>query len=137
MRDRAIAADRALAEARLTLARAKDALAASNAKLATTVTAFQVATGTKRPTQAEFFKQHAMEQNEIRRKIAVGELPSPQRRGAAIGRSAIDRAAFYQRGGNPAGGGGAYRRGAFPSQARGAPNYDPRRGATVKLPSQK
>jgi len=135
-RNRAFAAERNLGECRLAVTRAKDAESASRRKLATAVTQFQIATGTKRPTQSEFFKQHAIEQNEIRRKIAAGELPPPQRRGAAIGRSAVDRAAFYQKGGNPAGGGRAYARGALPASHKGAPNYDPRKGPTVKLPSQ-
>jgi hypothetical protein len=134
-RNRAFAADRNLGECRLAVARAKDAESASRRKLAAAVTQFQIATATKRPTQSEFFKQHAIEQNEIRRKIAAGEMPGPVRRNTAIGRSAVDRAAFYQKGGNPAGGGRAYARGALPASHKGAPNYDPRRGPVAKPPS--
>jgi hypothetical protein len=63
---------------------------------------------------------------------AAGHPSRPQSR---PGKSVVDRVAFYGRGGNPAR--GDYRRGAFASQAKGAPNYDPRRGAVAKVPSER
>jgi hypothetical protein len=59
----------------------------------------------------------------------------PSRPKSQPGKSVVDRVAFYGRGGNPAR--GDYRRGAFSSQAKGAPNYDPRRGAVAKVPSER
>jgi hypothetical protein len=63
---------------------------------------------------------------------AAGHPSRPQ---SGPGKSVVDRVAFYGRGGNPAR--GDYRRGAFSSQAKGAPNYDPRRGAVAKAPSER
>jgi len=54
------------------------------------------------------------------------------------GKSVVDRLAFFGRGGNPAR--GDYRRGAFPASSKGAPNFNPARGAVAaqpKLPSER
>jgi hypothetical protein len=131
-------AERALGERRVDLVRAKDAEANARRKLAIAITAFQQSTGTKPMTPDELFRANAKSEHEYRMAVARGEI-EPPKRPQGIGRSAVDRAAHYGRGGNPAGGGGAYRRGAYPSQYFGAPNYDPRRGPVAqrpKLPSE-
>jgi hypothetical protein len=127
-----------LSNKRVELIVAQSAERAARAKLAAAVSAFQ--SGFPVLTPQDLRNQFVKEQQAIRAAIKSGEMEQP-RRGAGIGKSAIDRAAYYQKfGGGPgAGGGRAYARGAAPSQARGTPNYDPRRGpvaAQPKLPSE-
>ena len=112
---RRIAADQNIANARVAVTVAANAERVARDKLATALGVFQ--SGFAPITPQELRRQHVQEQQEIRRKIAAGEMPPP--RHAGIGKSAVDRAAFYQRGGNPAGGGRAYARGAAPAAAYG------------------
>jgi hypothetical protein len=128
---RRIKADQDLANKRVAVIAATNVERAARDRLAKAIGAFQ--SGFAPMTQQELRNQHVKEQTEIRRKIASGEM-KPPRRGTGVGKSVVDRTAFYGRGGNPAT--GNYRRGAYPSQAKGAPNFDPRRGATVKVPSE-
>lgn len=114
---RRLKADRDLGDARVALITAQNLERDARGRLASAVTTFQ--TGFVPITQSELLRDNAKEQNEIRRKIASGEMPV--RRGPQIGKSAIDRSAFYQRGGSPAGGGRAYARGARPASMQDAP----------------
>jgi hypothetical protein len=113
---RRLKADRDLGDARVALITAQNLERDARGRLASTVTTFQ--TGFTPITQGELLRDNAKEQNEIRRKIASGEMPV--RHGPPIGRSAIDRSAFFQRGGSPAGGGRAYSRGARPASMQNA-----------------
>jgi hypothetical protein len=132
---RRIKADQDLANRRVELMAAQNAERDARTKLARAVTTFQ--NGFAPITPEQLRRSHVQEQADIRAAIKEGRLPMP-RRGAGIGKSAVDRAAYWSKfGGGPgAGGGGAYRRGAMPSNVKGAPNYDPSRGAVAKLPSE-
>jgi hypothetical protein len=125
-------AEQKLANARVAVLSAQNAERAARGKLAEAVTTFQ--NGFPKVTREQLARDVIA--SEQARK-AAGHTLQPQGR---PGKSAVDRIAFYGRGGNPAGGGGAYRRGAFPAQAKGAPNFDPRRGTVAvqaKLPSER
>lgn len=125
---RRIAADQVLANRRVELLAAQDAERVARDRLATSIMTFQKGFPPMTPEQLR--RAHVQEQTEIRQAIKDGRL-NP-RKNTGHGKSMVDRQAFYGRGGNPAH--GNYRRGAFPSQAYGAPNYDPRRGPVVKPP---
>ncbi len=94
-----------------------------NAKLSAAVTQFQ--NGFKPLSPEQLKKQYVAEQQNIRAAIARGEMPG--RPGPKIGKSVVDRNAYYSRSTNPAH--GDYRRGAFPSSARG-------RSVAPKVPSE-
>jgi hypothetical protein len=121
---RRIAADQSIANARVAVIAAGNVERAARAKLAEAVTTFQ--NGFPKVTREQLMRDMIASEQERK---AAGNPLRPQGR---PGKSAVDRTAFYGRGGNPAR--GDYRRGAFPSQAKGAPNYDPRRGAVAALP---
>jgi pyruvate/2-oxoglutarate dehydrogenase complex dihydrolipoamide acyltransferase (E2) component len=127
---RRIAADQSLANARVAVLTAGNDERAARTKLAQAVTEFQ--SGFPKITRESLMRDYV--QSEQARK-AAGHVSQPQGR---PGKSVVDRIAFYGRGGNPAR--GDYRRGAFPSQAKGAKNFDPRRGAVAaqpKVPSER
>ena len=127
---RRLAADQALANARVAVISAQNVERDARGKLAKAVGAFQ--SGFPQITREQLMRD--MIASEQARK-AAGHTSHPQSR---PGKSVVDRVAFYGRGGNPAR--GDYRRGAFPSQAFGAPNHDPRRGAVAaqpKVPSER
>jgi len=127
---RRLAADHALANARVAVIGAQNTERDARGKLAKAVSAFQ--SGFPPITREQLMRD--MIASEQARK-AAGHTSHPQSR---PGKSVVDRVAFYGRGGNPAR--GDYRRGAFPSQAFGAPNHDPRRGAVAaqpKVPSER
>jgi hypothetical protein len=122
-------AEQGLANARVAVTVAGNAERAARAKLAEAVTTFQ--NGFPKVTREQLMRDVIASEQERK---AAGHPLQPQGR---PGKSAVDRQAFYGRGGNPAR--GDYRRGAFPAQAKGAPNYDPRRGAVAaqtKVPSE-
>lgn len=125
---RRIAADQSLANARVAVIVAGNVERAARDKLAKAVSAFQSGFA---PITREMLMRDVIASEQQRK--AAGHPLQPQQ--SRPGKSVVDRLAFYGRGGNPAR--GDYRRGAFPSQAKGAPNYDPRRGAVAqpKLPS--
>jgi hypothetical protein len=127
---RRIKSDQNLANRRVELLAAQSAERDARTKLAEAVTTFQKGFAPVTPEQLR--RAHVQEQAEIRAAIKDGRL-SP-RKNPGSGKSVVDRMASYGRGGNPAR--GDYRRGAYPSQAKGAPNYDPRRGPVAKLPSE-
>ena len=127
---RRIQADQDLANRRSELLSAQSAERVARDALAKAVTQFQIKLAPVTPEALR--RSHVAEQAAIRQAQKDGLLP--QRPGPGIGRSVVDRQAYYSRGGSPAR--GSYQRGAYPSQAKGAPNFDPRRGATVKLPEQ-
>ena len=127
---RRIAADSLVANARVALITAQNVEKDARTKLANAVTQFQ--SGFAPVTPEQLRRDHVNEQAAIRQAQKDGTLPVVGR-GHGIGKSVVDRMAAYSRGGNPAQ--GNYRRGAYPSQMRGAPNYDPRRGPVVKPPS--
>jgi hypothetical protein len=123
-------AEQGLANARVAVTVAGNAERAARAKLAEAVTTFQ--NGFPKVTHEQLMRDVIA--SEQQRK-AAGHPLRPQ---GQPGKSAVDRQAFYGRGGNPAR--GDYRRGAFPAQAKGAPNYDPRRGTVAvqpKVPSER
>ena len=125
---RRIKADQDLANRRVELMATGEAERTARAKLATAVQTFQNGFA---PVSAEQMRRdYVREQNEIRAAIKDGRLPP--RKNPGHGKSVVDRNAFYSRGGNPAR--GDYRRGAYPSQAYGAPNRDPARGPVAKPP---
>lgn len=127
------AADQALANRRAELIVAQGAERVTRDKLAKAIQTFQAGTPFKPMTRDELIRSHLAAESALRQVRKNQGAPAPR-----IGRSAVDRVAYYSKfGGGPgAGGGRAYARGAAPSQAKGAPNFDPRRGPTVKLPSQ-
>ena len=127
---RRIKADQELANRRVELMAAGEAERAARTRLSVAVTTFQNGFAPVSPEQMR--RDYVREQNEIRAAIKDGRLPP--RKNPGHGKSMVDRQAFYGRGGNPAA--GNYRRGAYPSQAFGAPNYDPRRGNVAKPPSE-
>jgi hypothetical protein len=112
---RRLDADKTLANARVAIMAAQHDERDARNKLAKAVSAFQ--SGFAPITSQELRTQFVKEQQEIRRAIAAGEMPG--RPGPKIGKSAVDRAAYYQRGGTPTGGGRAYARGALPASVRG------------------
>ena len=128
---RRIQADQDLANRRSELLSAQSVERAARDKLSQAVSAFQKGFAPITPEQLR--RSHVQEEAAIRQAIKDGTMPAP-RNGAGVGKSVVDRQAFYSRGGSP--GRGDYRRGAFPSQAQGAKNYDPRKGNVAKLPSQ-
>lgn len=128
---RRIASDQNLANARVAVTVAGNAERAARAKLAEAVNTFQK--GFPPVTREKLVGDFVKEQAEIRRKIASGEMEP--RKNPGIGKSVVDRTAFYGRGGNPAT--GNYRRGAYAAQFKGTKNYDPRRGPVAKLPSER
>jgi hypothetical protein len=125
---RRIKADQDLANRRVEVLAAQDAERVARDKLATAVTTFQKGFAPVTPEQLR--RSHVAEQAEIRAAIKDGRL-NP-RRNPGIGKSVVDRIASYGRGGSPAR--GNYQRGAFGSHMKGAPNYDPRRGAVAAPP---
>jgi hypothetical protein len=121
-------AEQGLANARVAVTVAGNAERAARAKLAEAVTTFQ--NGFPKVTHEQLMRDVIA--SEQQRK-AAGHPLRPQ---GQPGKSVVDRVAFYGRGGNPAR--GDYRRGAFAASAKGAPNYDPRRGAVAaKVPSER
>ncbi len=100
----------------------KEAERTARAKLAQAVTAFQRATGAIPPSQSEVFRDYAKQQAAMRVTIATGKVQAAPSRQPVPGPSAVDRIAFYGRGGNPAGGGNAFRRGAVTQKGR--PNFN-------------
>jgi hypothetical protein len=125
---RRIKSDQDLANARVAVTVAGNAERTARDKLGKAVQAFQ--SGFPQITREKLVADHAKEQLEIRRKIASGEMEL--RKNPGIGKSVVDRTAFYGRGGNPAR--GDYRRNAYPSQMKGTKNYDPRRGPVYVPP---
>lgn len=111
--ERKIAAERDLPNKRVALIAAGSAEREARAKLAAAVTQFQ--SGLAPITPQELRSQFVKEQQAIRSAIARGEMPG--RPGPKIGKSAVDRNAFYSRSTNPAH--GDYRRGSYPASARG------------------
>jgi hypothetical protein len=121
-------AEQTLANARVAVMVAQNAERGARAKLAEAVTTFQK--GFPKVTHEQLMRDVIA--SEQQRK-AAGHPLRPQ---GQPGKSVVDRVAFYGRGGNPAR--GDYRRGAFAASAKGAPNYDPRRGAVAaKVPSER
>jgi hypothetical protein len=118
-------ADQGLANRRVELLAEQSAERVACDKLAQAVMTFQK--GFPPMTPEELRRSHVREQHAIR---AAGITPH---RSLGIGKSVIDRTAYYERhGGGPAT--GNRRRGAYPSQAKGALNYDPRRGNVAAPP---
>jgi hypothetical protein len=104
-------------------------------RLADEIRRFQIGAGAAISTE-ELLRQNARDQQALRIARANGELaPAPQNQ---PGPSAIDRAAFYSRGGSAnTGHGPKWRRGAAGIESRGSLNHDPRRGPVAKLPSDR
>jgi hypothetical protein len=128
--NRRVAADQSLANARSAVMAAGWVERDARDKLAKAVSAFQSGFA---PITREMLMRDVIASEQARK--AAGH---PSQRQGQPGKSVVDRIAFHGRGGNPAR--GDYRRGAFPSQTKGAPNYDPRRGAVAaqpKLPSER
>lgn len=125
---RRLKADQDLANRRVELIAAQTAERAARAELAQAVTTFQ--RGFPPMTPEQLRREHVREQAEIRAAIKDGRLSPRQNRG--MGKSIVDRQAYFSRGGNPAA--GDYRRGAFSSSMRGRSNYDPRRGFVAAKP---
>jgi hypothetical protein len=125
---RRIAADSLVANARVAVIAASNVEREARIKLAKAVTQFQ--SGFAPVTPEQLRRDYVKEQAAIRQAQKDGTLPVPPR--GAVGKSMIDRIAAAQRGGSLM---GNFRRGASP--VRGMPNYDPRKGPTVKLPSQR
>lgn len=98
--------------------------------LAKAITQFQ--SGFVPMTPEQLRREYVQEQAAIRQGIKDGTIPTGP--GPAIGKSVVDRAAYYSRG-NPRT--GNYRRGAYPANYKGGPNFDPRRGPVVKPPSER
>lgn len=151
---RRIMADQGIANARVAVTVAGNIERAARTKLAEAVTEFQ--NGFPKVTRETLMRDYVA--SEQARKAAGHPL---QRQGRP-GKSEVDQSAFYSRGGNPARhfpppwslngklvppgtpgaveGSKGYRRGALPSQARGAPNFNPARGNVVaqpKVPSER
>jgi hypothetical protein len=95
---RRIASDQNLANARVAVTVAGNAERAARAKLAEAVNTFQK--GFPPVTREKLVGDFVKEQAEIRRKIASGEMEP--RKNPGIGKSVVDRTAFYGRGGNAA-----------------------------------
>jgi hypothetical protein len=98
--------------------------------LAKAITQFQSGFAPMTPEQLR--RDYVKEQAAIRQGIKDGTISTGP--GPAIGKSVVDRAAYYSRG-NPRT--GNYRRGAYPANYKGGPNFDPRRGPVVKPPSER
>jgi pyruvate/2-oxoglutarate dehydrogenase complex dihydrolipoamide acyltransferase (E2) component len=145
---RRIAADQSLANARVAVITAGNVERNARTKLAQAVTEFQ--NGFPKVTRDQLMRDMIASEQERK---AAGH---PSQRQGRPGNSEVDRSAFYGRGGNPARhspppwslngklvpagtpgavqGAKGYQRGAFRSQDKGAPNYDPRRGAVAAFP---
>ena len=128
------AAKAALSKSRLAANAAREGERSARARLAAAVQDFQIATGARKPTPDELRREYVTEENRIRQAIGRGggmERPAPRN---VPGRSAIDRTAFYSKGGNPAGQGNAFRRGSM-TLARSQAVLNA--AAAPKLPSQR
>ena len=129
---RRIAADSLVANARNSVIAAQNVERAARTKLANAVVQFQ-ASGFQPVTPEQLRRDHVKEQQAIRAGIANGTIAPPPR-GVGIGKSMVDRIAYAQRG-------GSHNNGNFPARSastvKGAPNFDPRKGPVVKLPSQR
>jgi hypothetical protein len=126
---------RLLAEARALVRIKTDERKAARERLSIAVTRFQLGAGCVM-TQTELLKLNAREQQLLRIARANGELAPPRQN--MPGPSAVDRAAFYSRGGSAnVGHGPKWRRGAAGIESRGSLNHDPRRGPVAKLPSER
>jgi hypothetical protein len=132
---RRLAADALVNNSRVTLITAQNVEKDARIKLADSIIQFQ--SGFDKLTPEQLRRDHVKEQAAIRQAQKDGTLP--MRLGPGIGKSAVDRAAYFSKFGHGAGagGGGAYRRGAYSSNERGTLNTDPRRGAVAKLPSER
>jgi hypothetical protein len=119
-------AEQNLANRRVDLLKADTVVRAARDALSKAVSAFQSGFA---PISREKLMRDYISSEQARK--AAGHQSAPQGR---PGKSVVDRMAFYSRGGSPAR--GSYQRGAYPSQLKGAKNYDPRRGPVAKLPEQ-
>jgi hypothetical protein len=129
-RDRVVALNNQLAQARADVMSAQQRQRDARAKLGAAITQFQ--SGFAKISPSELLRQNARDQAELRRLGKDGRMRQSQ-----PGPSAVDQMAYFSKGGSVnRGAGPKWRRGAYDASAQGAPNSDPRRGPVAKPPGQ-
>ncbi len=133
-----LAAQDRLGQARIEIQKARFNTQRARTALANQITIWQ--TGLPAYSREELVRDFLRSEQEKRRQRIEGGIPPEYK---PVGKSAIDRAAAYSRDNSPEGAvrsrmtGGGMRRGAFPKSMQHQSNFDPRRGAVAKLPSER